>query len=198
MLHVTLHIALPSESRFWEPMRHRGLHPDLCALRGKPQPSRPAPEVISSCLPVIGDGVDGGRILVRCISTTWSTERWSTSASRNSATRRRRFLAGELNRRRISPSAPAQWSVHPAPCPDAAGGHPYGTLSSKQLRALGGIARRYDRGYGHFTTRQNIQYNWTKLEDVPDILAELAEVEMHAHPDQRQLHPQHTTDHLAA
>src|SRR3984893_13361375 len=57
---------------------------------------------------------------------------------------------------------------------------PYGLLSSAQLRVLGSIARRYDRGYGHFTTRQNIQYNWPKLEQVPDILAELAEVEMHA------------------
>ena len=57
---------------------------------------------------------------------------------------------------------------------------PYGLLSSKQLRTLGSIARRYDRGYGHFTTRQNIQYNWPRLEDVPDILAELAAVEMHA------------------
>ena len=57
---------------------------------------------------------------------------------------------------------------------------PYGLLSSKQLRTLAHIARRYDRGYGHFTTRQNLQYNWPKLEDVPDILAELAEVEMHA------------------
>ena len=57
---------------------------------------------------------------------------------------------------------------------------PYGTLSSAQLRMLGHIARRYDRGYGHFTTRQNIQYNWIRLEDAPDILAELATVEMHA------------------
>ncbi len=57
---------------------------------------------------------------------------------------------------------------------------PYGTLSSKQIRMLAHIARRYDRGYGHFTTRQNIQYNWPKLEDVPDLLADLASVEMHA------------------
>lgn len=57
---------------------------------------------------------------------------------------------------------------------------PYGTLSSQQMRMLGHIARKYDRGYGHFTTRQNIQYNWIKLEDAPDILAELATVEMHA------------------
>ncbi len=56
---------------------------------------------------------------------------------------------------------------------------PYGTLSSDQLRRLGHIARRYDKGYGHFTTRQNIQYNWPALKDVPDILMELAEVQMH-------------------
>src|SRR5512147_3117124 len=57
---------------------------------------------------------------------------------------------------------------------------PYGTLSSRQMRKLAHIARKYDKGYGHFTTRQNIQYNWPALQDVPDILAELAEVEMHA------------------
>jgi sulfite reductase (NADPH) hemoprotein beta-component len=57
---------------------------------------------------------------------------------------------------------------------------PYGVLSSRQLRKLAHIGRRYDRGYGHFTTRQNIQFNWIKLEDAADILAELAEVEMHA------------------
>ena len=57
---------------------------------------------------------------------------------------------------------------------------PYGTLDSRQMRKLAHIARKYDRGYGHFTTRQNIQYNWIKLEEAPDILAELAEVEMHA------------------
>ena len=57
---------------------------------------------------------------------------------------------------------------------------PYGMLSSTQLRKLAHIARTYDRGYGHFTTRQCIQFNWPKLEDTPDILAELAEVQMHA------------------
>ncbi len=57
---------------------------------------------------------------------------------------------------------------------------PYGMLSAKQLRKLGLIAREFDKGYGHFTTRQNIQFNWPALEDVPDILAHLAEVEMHA------------------
>src|SRR6201986_4718094 len=57
---------------------------------------------------------------------------------------------------------------------------PYGTLSPRQLRMLGHIARRYDKGYGHFTTRQNIQYNWPALADCPDILNDLASVEMHA------------------
>ncbi|QWE16975.1 nitrite/sulfite reductase [Polynucleobacter sp. AP-Nino-20-G2] len=57
---------------------------------------------------------------------------------------------------------------------------PYGLLSAKQLRTLAFIADKYDRGYGHFTTRQNIQYNWVELEQTPDILAELAKVEMHA------------------
>ena len=57
---------------------------------------------------------------------------------------------------------------------------PYGVLSARQLRQLALIARRWDRGFGHFTTRQNIQFNWTKLEDAPDILDALAEVEMHA------------------
>ena len=57
---------------------------------------------------------------------------------------------------------------------------PYGTLSTRQMRRLADIARRYDKGYGHFTTRQNIQYNWPKLEDVPAILDDLADVEMHA------------------
>ena len=57
---------------------------------------------------------------------------------------------------------------------------PYGMLSSEQLRVFALIARKYDRGYGHFTTRQNIQYNWINLEDAPDILEHLAAVEMHA------------------
>ena len=57
---------------------------------------------------------------------------------------------------------------------------PYGTVSSKQMRMLAHIARKYDRGYGHFTTRQNIQYNWPALDRIPDLLEELASVEMHA------------------
>ena len=57
---------------------------------------------------------------------------------------------------------------------------PYGTLSSKQMHMLAHLARKYDRGYGHFTTRQNIQYNWPALDKIPDLLEELASVEMHA------------------
>ena len=57
---------------------------------------------------------------------------------------------------------------------------PYGTLASRQMRMLAHIARKYDRAYGHFTTRQNIQYNWPALERIPDILQDLATVEMHA------------------
>lgn len=74
---------------------------------------------------------------------------------------------------------------------------PYGLLSTRQLRALAHIARRYDRGYGHFTTRQNIQYNWPKLEEVPDILAELAAVEMHAIQTSGNCIRNTTSDHLA-
>src|SRR6185295_7177878 len=57
---------------------------------------------------------------------------------------------------------------------------PYGTLSTPQLRQLAHIARRYDKGFGHFTTRQNIQFHWIKLEDAADALADLAKVQMHA------------------
>src|SRR6187401_600108 len=56
---------------------------------------------------------------------------------------------------------------------------PYGTLSAQQLRMLAHVARRYDRGYGHFTTRQNIQFHWIKLAQVPDILNDLADVQLH-------------------
>src|SRR5436309_4393922 len=74
---------------------------------------------------------------------------------------------------------------------------PYGLLSSKQLRKLAGIARKYDRSYGHFSTRQNLQLNWPKLEDVPDILAELATVEMHAIQTSGNCVRNITTDHFA-
>src|SRR5215467_356431 len=74
---------------------------------------------------------------------------------------------------------------------------PYGLLSSRQLRKLADIARRYDRGYGHFTTRQNLQLNWPALETVPDILAELATVQMHAIQTSGNCVRNVTADHLA-
>ncbi|OQW51699.1 nitrite/sulfite reductase [Candidatus Raskinella chloraquaticus] len=74
---------------------------------------------------------------------------------------------------------------------------PYGTLSSRQLRKLADIARRYDRDYGHFTTRQNLQFNWIKLADMPAILAELAEVEMHAIQTSGNCIRNVTADHFA-
>ncbi|MEM9678018.1 MAG: nitrite/sulfite reductase [Pseudomonadota bacterium] len=75
---------------------------------------------------------------------------------------------------------------------------PYGTLNSAQMRMLAHIARKYDRDYGHFTTRQNIQYNWPKLEDIPDILADLASVEMHAIQTSGNCIRNVTADHFAA
>ncbi len=74
---------------------------------------------------------------------------------------------------------------------------PYGTLDARQLRMLAHIARRYDKGYGHFTTRQNIQFNWPRLVDVPDILAELATVEMHAIQTSGNCIRNVTADHFA-
>ena len=74
---------------------------------------------------------------------------------------------------------------------------PYGTLNSRQLRMLGHIARKYDKGYGHFTTRQNIQYNWPALSDIPAILADLASVEMHAIQTSGNCIRNVTADHFA-
>ncbi len=74
---------------------------------------------------------------------------------------------------------------------------PYGELSSRQMRKLAFIARRYDRGFGHFTTRQNIQYNWPELVDAADILAHLAEVEMHAIQTSGNCIRNVTADHFA-
>ncbi len=74
---------------------------------------------------------------------------------------------------------------------------PYGTLSSRQLKMLAHIARKYDKDYAHFTTRQNLQYNWPKLSDVPDILADLASVEMHAIQTSGNCIRNVTSDHFA-
>lgn len=92
----------------------------------------------------------------------------------------RRFLAGELSEEEFRPLRLQNGLYIQKHAPMLRVAIPYGQLSTTQLRTLASIARKYDRGYAHFTTRQNIQYNWPKLEAVPDILAELASVQMHA------------------
>ena len=92
----------------------------------------------------------------------------------------RRFLAGELTEEEFRPLRLQNGLYIQKHAPMLRVAIPYGQLSTTQLRTLAAIARKYDRGYAHFTTRQNIQYNWPTLESVPDILADLASVEMHA------------------
>ena len=92
----------------------------------------------------------------------------------------RRFLTGELSEEEFRPLRLQNGLYIQKHAPMLRVAIPYGLLSTRQLRLLANIARKYDRGYAHFTTRQNIQYNWPKLEAVPDILADLATVEMHA------------------
>ena len=92
----------------------------------------------------------------------------------------RRRLAGELNEDQFKPLRLMNGLYLQLHAYMLRVNVPYGTLSSQQMRKLAHIARRYDKGFGHFTTRQNIQYNWIKLEDTPDLLAELAEVEINA------------------
>ena len=92
----------------------------------------------------------------------------------------RRFLAGEISEQEFLPLRLMNGLYVQRHAPMLRVAIPYGLLSSTQLRMLAHIARKYDKGYGHFSTRQNIQYNWPNLEKVPDILADLASVEMHA------------------
>lgn len=91
-----------------------------------------------------------------------------------------RYLAGELSDPEFLPLRLQNGLYIQRLAPMLRIAVPYGLLSSKQLRKLAYIAEHFDKGYGHLTTRQNIQFNWPALEDVPDILAHLAEVEMHA------------------
>ena len=91
-----------------------------------------------------------------------------------------RYLAGELSDEEFRPLRLQNGLYIQRQAPMLRIAVPYGMLSSRQLRKLGDIAQKYDKAYGHFSTRQNLQLNWPKLEDVPDILAELATVEMHA------------------
>jgi sulfite reductase (NADPH) hemoprotein beta-component len=109
----------------------------------------------------------------------------------------RRFLAGELSEDEFRPLRLRNGLYIQRFAPMLRVSIPYGLLSSKQLRMLAHIARNYDRNYGHFTTRQNIQYNWPALERVPDILADLASVEMHAIQTSGNCIRNITADHLA-
>lgn len=92
----------------------------------------------------------------------------------------RRYLAGELTEDQFRPLRLANGLYIQIHAPMLRIAVPYGLMSSKQVRKVADIARRYDKGFVHFTTRTNFQLNWPKLEDVPDILAELATVQMHA------------------
>jgi len=109
----------------------------------------------------------------------------------------RRFVAGELSEDEFKPLRLRNGLYIQRHAPMLRIAIPYGLLSSRQLRTLAHIARRYDRGFGHFTTRQNLQFNWPKLEDVPDILAELAQVQMHAMQTSGNCVRNVTADHLA-
>ncbi|MFZ3323535.1 MAG: nitrite/sulfite reductase [Usitatibacter sp.] len=108
-----------------------------------------------------------------------------------------RFLAGKLTEDEFRPLRLRNGLYIQRHAPMLRVAVPYGMLSSTQLRMLAHIARKYDKGYGHFTTRQNIQYNWPKLESVPDILADLARVEMHAIQTSGNCVRNITTDHFA-
>jgi sulfite reductase (NADPH) hemoprotein beta-component len=92
----------------------------------------------------------------------------------------RRFLAGELEGSQFLPLRLQNGLYIQRLAPMLRVCIPYGCLSTRQLRRIASISRNYDKGYAHFSTRQNVQFNWPKLAEVPDILAELAEVEMHA------------------
>ena len=108
-----------------------------------------------------------------------------------------RYLAGELGEEEFKPLRLMNGLYIQRFAPMLRVAIPYGILSSRQLRMLASIATRYDRGYGHFTTRQNIQFNWPALERVPDILADLASVDMHAIQTSGNCIRNITCDHLA-
>ncbi len=109
----------------------------------------------------------------------------------------RRFLAGDLSEDEFRPLRLQNGLYIQRHAPMLRVAIPYGLLSSRQLRALADIARTWDRGYGHFSTRQNIQFNWPRLDDVPDILARLATVQMHAIQTSGNCIRNTTTDHFA-
>ena len=108
-----------------------------------------------------------------------------------------RFLNGELTADQFRPLRLRNGLYIQTHAPMLRIAGPYGLLNSKQFRKLAHIARQYDKNYCHFTTRQNIQFNWPKLEEVPDILEELASVQMHAIQTSGNCMRNTTTDHLA-
>jgi sulfite reductase (NADPH) hemoprotein beta-component len=109
----------------------------------------------------------------------------------------RRHLAGELSEEEFKPLRLRNGLYIQRHAPMLRIAIPYGLLAVRQLRKLADITRRYDRGFGHFTTRQNLQLNWPKLEEVPDILEELAGVQMHAIQTSGNCIRNVTADHLA-
>src|ERR1700743_686357 len=109
----------------------------------------------------------------------------------------RRFLAGELSEDEFKAVRLRNGLYIQRHAPMLRIAIPYGLLSTDQLRKLGDIAHRYDRSFGHFTTRTNLQLNWPKLESVPDILAELATVQMHAIQTSGNCIRNVTADHMA-
>jgi sulfite reductase (NADPH) hemoprotein beta-component len=109
----------------------------------------------------------------------------------------RRFLAGELSEDEFRPLRLQNGLYIQKHAPMLRISIPYGQLATRQLRTLAHIARTYDHGYGHFTTRQNIQFNWPELPRVPDILGELARVEMHAIQTSGNCVRNITSDHFA-
>jgi len=108
-----------------------------------------------------------------------------------------RFLAGTLSEDEFRPLRLQNGVYIQRHAPMLRVAIPYGMLSTKQLRMIADISRRYDRNYAHFTTRQNVQFNWPALERVPDILADLATVEMHAIQTSGNCIRNVTTDHFA-
>jgi sulfite reductase (NADPH) hemoprotein beta-component len=109
----------------------------------------------------------------------------------------RRYLAGELTEDEFRPLRLQNGLYIQKFAPMLRVAIPYGLLSSRQLRMLAHVGRKYDKGYGHFTTRQNIQFNWPQLAEVPDILADLASVEMHAIQTSGNCVRNITSDHFA-
>ena len=131
------------------------------------------------------------------IATTNMTDSSCAIAPSNSASRCDRRLAGELSEDEFKPLRLMNGlylQLHGYMLRVAL---PYGVLSASQMRQLAYVARYYDRGYGHFTTRQNIQFNWPRLADTPDILAVLAEADLHAIQTSGNCVRNVTTDHFA-